>query len=493
MKHSSLAALACTALLGTTAFSTPALARWETANGAAIPPGVQCGAPHTSNPDLRASDGRPFEVPAGFSNEIEIYGQGIDLSPSIAASGLPGLTATISRKVSGADNAVRGCGAIGSVVVRIVTQPSVPAVTGSLAIGTETFPLRIINASISGDTWSDATMRRASSSAATSTGAGGSTPASPLISTSGGVGCGPNICPPGGGGAQSFGGIAGTTALSRTPDYPSGIGECIDDFGGSAELSGPNSVTRSTLTLVLPRARGAAELACLVRPAIFEVFGTAEHGDVGGFHGGADYRYPGFNRSVLPPRYTGTTSGLVGPAPLPVPDAQVQTIAMTRDTAATFVGERTITLSSPVPRTGRLVLVLRSDPGNGIRTIQGVPFSGARVSSRIDVRFDFLAALRAGGEAIAWCVQPISLGAPGNCFTAASGTATVTAPVGTLALTATENAGCVGARFALSIAPQAQGVPVFTAPYAQTVLFTLPARTAPAPLVPPQVGLPNRP
>ncbi|OYU34519.1 hypothetical protein [Novosphingobium sp. PASSN1] len=490
MNHSPLAVLACTALLCTTAFSTPALARWETANGAAVPPGGQCAGPHTRNPDLRATDSRPFEVPAGFSNEIEIYGQGIDLSPSVAATGLPGLTATISRKISGPENAVRGCGAIGSVVLRIVTQPSVPAASGSLAIGAETFPLRIVNASISGDTWSDATMRRASAPAGT--GSGGSAPASLLIITNGGTGCGPVNCPPGGGGATSFG-SSGTTALTRTPDYPSGIGECIDDFGGSAAFSGGNSVARPTLTLVLPRARGANELACLVRPAIFEVTGTAARGDVGGFQGGADYRYPGFNRTVLPPRYTGTTSGLIGPAPLPLPDAQVQVITMTRETAATFVGERTITLSSPVPGTGRLSLVLRSDPRNGIRTIQGLPFSGARLTSRIDVRFDFLAALRAGGEAIAWRIQPISLGAPDTCFTAASGTATVTAPVGTLTLTATEIAGCVGARFALSIAPQAQGAGVFAAPYAQTVLFTLPARSPPAPIVPPQLGTSSRP
>lgn len=492
MSMSSRNALLITATLCVTAVASPAQARWETAHGSAIQIGGKCPNTHTYDPQLRATDGRPFDVPAGFSNEIEIYGHGIDLSGGVTVSGLPGLAASIARGVSGAENGLRGCGAIGSIVLRIEVAPNTAGTTGSLRIGTETFPLRIINASIIGAAWSDATMRRERGTSGGSGGTGGPVPVRPISAGGNTTGCGPLGCPQSQSGGVTLG-SSGTTASGRAPDYPSGIGECIDDIGGSAVPNDAFEDVANTLTVTLPTARGAAELTCLTRPAIFEVRGNPTKGDVGGFRAGAGYQPPAFGKSVLPPRYSGTTTGLTGPRTLPAPDQHVQTVAMTRDLAATFVGERSIRLSSTVSGAGPLTLILKSIPSNGIRTIEGVPFNGARVSSRIDVRFDFLAALRTGGEAISWRLQPISLGAPDNCFTATTGTATVTTPIGTIALTATENAGCVGARFALSIAPQKQGMPVFAAPYAQTVLFTLPARTAPAPLAPPQLGSPNRP
>lgn len=475
-------ALLLTSALGTIAVATPAQAKWETAHGAAIAVGGKCPNAHSFDPQLRATDRRPFDVPAGFSNEIEIYGHGIDLSNGIAASGLPGLTPTLVRKVGGAENALRGCGSIGSVVVRLVVNPSVASATGTLAIGSETFPLRIVNASISGAAWSDATMRRVGSTVGGGTGA----TASGLVTSVGGnSGCGPVVCPPGGGGAVTSS-SSGSSASIHRPDYPSGIGECIAGFGGSAVPDDRFDLIARTLTLTLPSARGAAELACLTRPAIFELRGTTARGDIGGFRAGASYLYPGFNRTVFAPRYTGTTSGLTGPSPLSVPDAHVQTIAMTRDTAAAFVGERQIALASTTPGASLLTLVLRSDPYNGIRTIQGVPFAGARLTSTFEVRFDFLAAFK-GPETVAWRIGAVSGASPQTCFTAVNGTATATSAIGKLPITATEAAGCVGSRFTLQIAPTKNGAGVFSAPFVQTAIFTLPARSLPQ-----QISLPPR-
>jgi hypothetical protein len=181
---------------------------------------------------------------------------------------------------------------------------------------------------------------------------------------------------------------------------------------------------------------------------------------------------------------------MTGPVPLPVADAHVQTIAMTRETAAAFVGERQITLNSTTAGASALTLVLRSSPYNGIRSIQGIPLT--RVVSTFTVRFDFLAAFR-GPETVAWRISAVAGVAPQTCFAAVAGTLTVAGEIGTFPVTATEAAGCNGSRFNLQIAPAVNGAGVFAAPFVQTAMFTLPARSVQQNFVPPQqVSAPPR-
>jgi hypothetical protein len=478
-----------TATLCATALATPAQAKWETARGYAIPVGGRCGKPHDYAPSVRATDGRPLEVPAGFDGEIEVYGHGIDFSPNVEPSGLPGLTATMPRKVGGAENGLRGCGNIGSAVVRLVINPSVAAATGTLRIGTEVVPLRIVNASISGAAWSDANRRRGRASGQSGGTGGSPIPNGPPVTSGGSPGCGPNVCPPSDNGAVAPS-TSNSSSLTHYADYPSGIGECIDDFGGSAVSDVAFDRFPRTLTLTLPQARGAAQLACLTRPAIFEVRGSSAKGDIGGFEAGPSYQYPQFSRTVLAPRYSGNTSGMNGPVPLPVPDAHVQTIAMTRETAVAFVGERQITLNSTTAGASALTLVLRSSPYNGIRTIQGIP--ATRVGPTLTFRFDFLAAFR-GPEVVAWRISAVAGAPPQTCFASVAGTLTVADVIGTLNVNATEAAGCNGSRFNLAIAPAVNGAGVFDAPFVQTAMFTLPARSLQLNFEPPQqVPVPRR-
>ena len=450
-------ALFLTAAFGTAALAAPAQAKWETAHGFPNPLTLDCSAVHTKNPQLRETDGRPFDVPAGFVGEIEIYGQLIDLSKVVAVSGLTGVTATISRTVAGPLNFARSCGAIGSIVIKLDVKRNIPKATGSLQIGGDSFPLRVVNAAINRTAWSEATIK---------------------------AGRGANVGTPGTPNPAAI--LTGGPTTLPEPDYPAGIGECIDDFGGKAEFNANFASSPTILTITLPQSRTSDQIACLIRPALFQVSGTNVQGDVGGPLAPNSFPYPGFSQTLLPPRYQGSTSGLTGPAPLPAPAISMQIIALTRDTAASFVGERQIALTSATTNANPLTLVLRSVPYNGIRSIQGVPFNGARIASAFDVRFDFLAAFR-GPESVAWRIAAVTGASPLTCFTAASGTLTATAAIGRLPLTATEAAGCTGSRFTLQIAPAINGAGLFAAPFVQSVTFTLPARSLPVQtLLPPQ-------
>lgn len=456
------------------AWSAPAHAEWETVHGAPIEPGKSCPSPHERDPKLRNSDNRPLDIPAGFDNEIEIYGHGVDLSPSATLVG-PG-DASRAGGVGGAENSARGCGTIGSLVVKIHVPYGTPPGTATLKFGSESMPVRIITPSILRTEWSPQTMQGGSTLPRNAPAPGApAIPTGPITSTPG-QGCGLNGGPGcnSGSGAMTLGGGGGSGNLEDPPRLDPALGGCIDDIGGRAAISG------ATLTIDMPPGRGdAVEMPCLTRPVYFNLVMGEYRGDVGGFRAGTNQPYPDRGKAVIPPRYSGYTSGLTGPTALDDPNRDFQSIRMTADLAKTFVGERRITLA-PASGSGgasTLTLVIRTDPGNGIRNVEGVPFSGARSSSGFEVRFDFAAATRAGGEQIFWRLRPVGASNPGNCFAATSGSLTVTGAIGRLPLTATERAGCADTSFALDIGMSRAGAAVFQAPFAKTVTFPLPALT----------------
>jgi hypothetical protein len=468
------------ALAAGTLWSAPAFAQWETAHGYALKTGDKCPAPHSRDPDLRRSDGGTFDIPAGFKGEIEIYGHGVDLIRDISVSGET--WASFARGVGGAENAVRGCGAIGSLVIAIDVRNTEPAGTHTLRFGDQTMRVRIVKPSITATVWSEQT-RRGSSTLPSGTPPRAPAPPPPpptqlITSTNNGNGCGPasNSSCTGGGGAMIFPGSGGGAApFDAPPRLADSIGGCIDELGGSAIFEG------TVLTITLPNTRSDRyDIPCLTRPIFFNLVTSAPSDDVGGFRTSVTNQFrqnPG--RAVDPPRYSGTLSGFTGPTVLDDPDRDYQSLRMTAELARTFVGERRITLT-PAPGSGGanpLTLVLRTVPANGIRDIEGVPLGATRSNSSIDVRFDFLS-----GDAldtVVWRLRAAGGPNPAACFDAASGSVTsFGGGIGRFTLRAKEAPGCDNARFALDIAPS--GASFFgNALLSKTVEFALIPKTTP--------------
>ena len=479
-----------TLLLSTGAlWSSPALAQWETAHGYALETGGKCPAPHDRDPQLRRSDGGTFDIPAGFRGEIEIYGHGVDLIRDVSVAGEN--WASFARGVGGLENGVRGCGLIGSLVIAIDVKNTEPAGTHTLRFGDQTMRVRIVKPSILRTVWSDQTMDGGStlpSAAPPRAPVAPRPPAPPPTSRNNNQGCGPNGGPGchSSSGAVSFGGGGGAAPFDAPPRLADAIGGCIGALGGSAEIDG------TTLTITLPNSRSEQfDIPCLTRPIFFNVETSAPSDHVGGFRGpvSAQFRQnPG--RAVDPPRYSGTLSGFTGPTVLDDPNRDYQSLRMTPELARTFVGERRIVLNpgSGSGNASPLTLVLRTVPGNGIRTVEGVPLGASRPSSNIDVRFDLLAA--GAPDTVVWRLRAAGGPNPSTCFDSVGGNVTsFGGGIGRFTLRAKEAQGCDNARFNLDIAPIDASF-FRSALYSKTVEFALIPRTAPA-LTPGSVNRPQ--
>lgn len=463
------------ALAAGTLWSNPAFAAWERAYGYALKSGERC--PETDTPKLRPEDRRAFRIPAGFRGEIEVYGHGVDLSPSAEIASKPEWAGK-ARAVSGAENLARGCGSIGSLVIAFDVPADTPAGNFTLRFGTELMGIEIVKPGITGSFWSPETMQGRMTGGGAA-GGGVRAIAGPVtVDTSGSNGCGPNTgntgCSGGGGMTLTGIGAPGGGGSGGSPNLEPGVGGCLGDVGGRAQLSG------ATLTLDLPFARADTELACLTRPMFLGVtLQDGFRGDVGGFRAGASYSYPDPGSAVAPPAFGGNREGLTGPTVLARPNRDFQQLRMTAEFARSHVGERRVVLT-PTAGSGAsaLTLVIRSDPGNGVRNVVGVPFAGPRTSSTIEVRIDYIAPA-AGGRRFHWRLRAQGGSNPAACFAASSGSLTASAAIDRFTLTATEAAGCAGGRFNLDIGPERGGAAVFQAPYARTIAFTLPERSAP--------------
>ena len=139
-------------LLGTTALScaaTPALAGWESVYaGPATDSAPRCSVDQSRGPaKVRASESRAVRMAGDATHLIEIYGHGIDLDTNVSITGPGGVSANWYGRANGAANARGGCGAIGSMRVR-VRLPSVTRDTSAtLRVGSERIPITIITKS----------------------------------------------------------------------------------------------------------------------------------------------------------------------------------------------------------------------------------------------------------------------------------------------------------------------------------------------------------
>lgn len=458
-------------------WSTPAFAQWETAHGYALKTGEKCPTPHDRDPQLRRSDGGTFDIPAGFRGDIEIYGHGVDLIRTVS---IPGGFASFDRGVGGAENAARGCGAIGSIVIQFDVAYTTSAGTGTLTFGNQTMRVRIVKPAILRTVWSPQSLRGGSTVGGGAQGPVGAPPPPPpppSVDTSGANGCGTNGqgC---GGSTSVVAGGGGGNRLGSPDDPPrlaDAVGGCIDELGGSAVIQG------TTLTLTLPNSRNERiDIPCLTRPVFFNVEMGEVSDDVGGFRAGATNQwFVDRGRAVDPPRYSGSLNGFTGPSVVDDANRDYQALRMTAETARTFVGERRVLLSpaSGFGGASPITLVLRTDPGYGINAIQ-VPAGSTRTGNTLEIKYDFLP-FGNGSTNVFWRLRALSGAAPATCFAAVSGSNSgAGSGVGRVVLTARDVAACDNARFAIDIAPARNNAGLFSAPFSKSAAFVLPPKGA---------------
>jgi hypothetical protein len=267
----------------------PAHADWESIH--AISTGVRdrnCSEPHDAPPGrghVLKSQNRPMRLRAGFSGYVEVFGQLID-NPlfKVAFAGAGSADPASIRRVSGLVNGARGCGAIGSFAVRITLPPDSKGETTRLLIGLgggnwhadvpiEIVPLKVVATNFAPETLQGASTLSQSTGSASAPAA--QPPQVPQPIGQSGGGCGPA----GGPGCRRDGGAVLLApglprgGASTRANLPDGIGGCIDNLGGRAEIA-QLLATGKTLTISLPTDRTSAPArACLRRP-FFIVYDT---------------------------------------------------------------------------------------------------------------------------------------------------------------------------------------------------------------------------
>ncbi|MCW3835077.1 hypothetical protein ACFQ1E_01535 [Sphingomonas canadensis] len=462
----------CLAML---AMPTAAQARWESISAFPRDPNRNCDEPHERGAVLLASANRPLAIQPGFVGEIEIYGQGIDLSPS-ASMQRQGSARKI-RTTLGAVNAARWCGSIGSIVVRIDVPFSATG-TDTLIVGSERIPVVYRPAFAVTQQWASQTF--AGRSTVPNAPPPRPVPAPPppppppaTITNDRSGGCvlnGP--CPGGGTGGFIVTGPSGSTSsINGAATLPAGIGSCIEDIGGAIDLNG------TTLTITLPRQRGnAAARTCLLRPV---------HINIGLFQPAVDLfvrqmssvQFRSMANAYVPPRYPGI-SRLSGPA-MDAEDRNFFSVSIPQTYLDSFVGERRITIRDSAGTLNGITLVLRTDPRNGIAMIAPIP--ATRTSTEIPVAFD-LGEIAPAAVPVIWTLRALDGGSVTACFRAGTGRLNATGLTNRFTLPATDAEGCAARRFELRIAVERQAGAggLFDAPYGQSIEFaggTVTART----------------
>jgi hypothetical protein len=366
--------------------------------------------------------------------------------------------------------------------VRITLDDDARATTTRLLVGSEVIPIQLVAPRILDTRWSERSSMGPSGLPRAPANPPPPPPPPPLLAGGQTTGCGPA----GGRGCNGSSGASVIPGTSRqapvyTPNTPPGLGACIVERGGQFALS------QTTLQVTLPRLRADAGVqACLQRPVFFETRLGENLGSVGGIRALVGYQFPSEQLHFTVPVYRGNTVGLVGPTALPGTDRNFQSIAMTADFVANFVGEKRAQLAptTPVPGTNPLTLVIRTDPAIGVGEIQFVGVGAGRTSSTVRVRFDWAARPGAAAETAQWEVRGgVGTATPQACFRTTSARVTATV-IGEFDLVATEQAGCDTAPFTVFLAPIVDGAPLPVAPYARSQAFVLGALTAPRPRLP---------
>lgn len=448
---------------------TPAQAAWETVGGYVVVPNrvmpEACNRPHNENAALKRSENRALRLPSGFKGRIEVFGHGIDLSPSASLQG--GGSVTFYAKKSGVTNNARGCGTIGSVVLDV----SIPdGATGSrtIVIGSERIAVQLVRPAMGALLW------------ASQTSAGGSRPpSSPPVSAPPGTpppppppvyenpsNCTPPSCNPGGGMMAALSGASGSTGVSVNMGpvrLPAGMGSCLNDIGGQFLLNGP------TLMLTLPRSRFTAEVRnCLALPLYLQARVNAAAVDID--HPGTSFERELDRAESYPAPTFARHSGISGPD-MVATNRDFFRIGLLAAFLSEFAGERRFVFRPTSGAINELVLIVRTDPANGVGFISPI-VSGPRLSSTLTVAFELQNA-PAPAATIEWRLRALSGMTPAQCFRSEFGSLVLSTKIGQLPLTATEAAGCGTARFALDIGVQVPSVGggAFSAPYGRTIEF----------------------
>lgn len=369
-------------------------------------PDRNCEHPH----DVRApgylwgaKDG-PLRFGGEGTQNFEFYGHTLDMAPSVTVD-VPGIAGEEAERVQGHAgfiNASRGCGGIGSIVVKL-TLPAVETERrGTLQIGLDEIPFVIVPRLMERAVWHEANVL----SQGTSRGGSSGSPApNPLLYRSSnqanctGQGCPANtgnslviVSAGGGGGASSGAGRAETFT------------ECMKSFGVETSLVGDR------LTVTLPRQRAGASAQCFNRP--FLARASSDLTNIHGFLPGASDFRPTYN-VVNPqdgPRMTAASDG----------DSRViHTLRMSAQDLQNLAGEYRYGLSvRPSENPNELELIIKSDPAYGVKQIVSPVrrlnnTSGLTVHPHQRVK---------AGQAFFWRVTSTTPGLAAQCFSSVEGT-----------------------------------------------------------------------
>lgn len=291
-------------------WTAPASAKWESLHVSPRADGDFCRAEHNVNPTMKESDNRPLRLPAGFSQDVEVYGHFID-DPLFVAKLFGTGTASRVKGVGGATNAYRRCGNIGSVIVHITIPPDAAAGSSELRIGrggsdwnskidVEIHPMRLASVQ-----WASESLQGSSTN--------------------------------------------NTTGVQRVGPMDA-LGGCVDNLGGTRSISG------NTINLTFPRGRSEGPIMDCLRRPIFVEFNIDFGGGTGPIDGSGGGETPDFNAV---PAYN-LPNGLVGLGAVPN-QRLMRSIKFTDAFLQGFTtGSRRLTLTSNSTRANDLVIQLNT-------------------------------------------------------------------------------------------------------------------------------------
>lgn len=399
-------------------FATPSLAAVESANYRRAE-NARCSAVHEVGGVWRPSKG-PINLSGKGFFTMELYGNGIDLlDPSqFQLKGQISGTLSFDGAHSGPDNAVAGCGAIGSSVVVLKLDGSPTRQTGSLKVGSEEIPLTLIPGYINRLEWSsDNEPREASQSPVSNlTEAQKRAHDAPIIAeavrtcltnmanrsspSSSGVSYsyGPQSDCRSGTGYYLFSSAQDACTQIQAYGYScstafnfgtggshrvSTLGACLARNGGSAYLSG------DTLTLIVPaRSTNTSLGTCFTKPSFmaFDALPTL----------GSSVHFVGRSTPVIGVQIDRTPGAPALSYDQQTGEDEGGFLSFAPASLREVVGVHTYTLRPSGTGSRPLTLILMSDPANAVKALDAPLTGAARFSSIARFKATPFQAVRAG-------------------------------------------------------------------------------------------------
>ncbi|ESQ93338.1 hypothetical protein ABAC460_01135 [Asticcacaulis sp. AC460] len=489
--------------LGLLAISTSAFAAAEDLHQARDGD-TNCSAPHEKQTHIIWKAGQGTIRLLGKGTErLEMYGHGIDLSPSVSIPDIPGASATKIESRNGAVNGARGCGNIGSIVFDVTMGSVSSARNGTLKIGSETFPIRAIPVLATEVEWDENDFGNGASMTLAEKQANDARVLQAAVNR-----CQQRINSPDLDNSCAIVGFFLTTTRDQAcaqframgascdfehsfqaretgADFRGTLVNCGDEHGVKSELTASDP---PTLTVTLPVIRDGAIFTCLTKPLILSYRRNAPS-DV-------DLKFS--NLSVT---HTLSQTPSAGAPRLGFSDAarnslnadfREGSLTLSQATWHDLVGVYTYDLDvSPASETSKVRLVIQSAPGFGVQAAAAPVFNPnlGRMNSTYAFGITPIQPTKAGQT---FDYQVTGQPAGVSCFTQSSGSVTPGANLAVfkISLTVNEVAGCINRQMTMTVT--AGGTSMTDDRFGERITFTIPSKstinpppeTAPSPVIP---------